>query len=103
VAARPSVLDFAEEFRRMTVPVLLLTGDEDEQTLMPGVFMKKHIPTCGFCVLPRIGHTINLEEPGLFNLMLNDFLSAVELGKWQARDPRTMETAKYLAPREGEQ
>ena len=103
VAARPSVLDFAEEFRRMTVPVLLLTGDEDEQTLMPGVFMKKHIPTCGFCVLPRIGHTINLEEPGLFNLMLNDFLSAVEIGKWQARDPRTMETAKYLAPREGEQ
>lgn len=98
VAARPSVLDFAEEFSQMTTPVLLITGDEDEQTLMPGVFMKKHIPTCGFCVLPRIGHTLNLEEPALFNAMLYDFFTAVQLGRWQARDPRTMETAKYLAP-----
>lgn len=98
VAARPSVLDFADEFKRMTVPVLLITGDEDEQTLMPGVFMKKHIPTCGFCVLPRVGHTIQLEEPGLFNYMLYDFFTAVELGKWTARDSRTMETEKYLAP-----
>jgi pimeloyl-ACP methyl ester carboxylesterase len=98
VAARPSVLDFGEEFKRMTVPVLLITGDEDEQTLMPGVFMKKHIPTCGFCVLPRVGHTIQLEQPGLFNQMLYDFFTAVELGKWTPRDPRTMETEKYLAP-----
>ena len=98
VAARPTVLDFAEEFREMTVPVLLITGDEDEQTLMPGVFMKKNIPTCGFCVLPRVGHTIQLEEPGLFNNMLYNFFTAVGLGKWTARDHRTMETDKYLAP-----
>lgn len=101
VAARPSVLDFAEEFRRMTVPVLLITGDEDEQTLMPGVFMKKHIPTAGFCVLPRIGHTLNLEEPALFNQMLYDFFTSIELGTWRPRDPRSMATTHYLAP-EGE-
>ncbi|TCT09649.1 alpha/beta fold hydrolase [Paralcaligenes ureilyticus] len=96
VAARPSVLDFAESFRKMTVPVLLITGDEDEQTLMPGVFMKKHIPTAGFCVLPRIGHTLNLEEPALFNAMLYDFISSIELGTWQPRDPRTFATTQYL-------
>lgn len=98
VAARPSVLDLAEAFQRMTAPVLLITGDEDEQTLMPGVFMKKHIPTAGFCVLPRIGHTLNLEEPGLFNQMLYDFFTSVELGTWQPRDPRSMATTDYLAP-----
>lgn len=98
VAARPSVLDLAEEFQRMTAPVLLITGDEDEQTLMPGVFMKKHIPTAGFCVLPRIGHTLNLEEPGLFNQMLYDFVTSVELGTWRPRDPRSMATTHYLAP-----
>ena len=101
VAARPSVLEFAEEFRRMTVPVLLITGDEDEQTLMPGVFMKKHIPTAGFCVLPRIGHTLNLEEPALFNQMLYDFFTSIELGTWQPRDPRSMATTHYLAPQDG--
>jgi len=98
VSARPSVLDFAEEFRRMTVPVLIITGDEDEQTLIPGVFMKKHIPTAGFCVLPRIGHTLNLEEPALFNQMLDGFITSVELGKYAARDQRTMATQAYLAP-----
>jgi pimeloyl-ACP methyl ester carboxylesterase len=96
VAARPSVLGFAEEFRRMQVPVLLITGDEDEQTLTPGVFMKKHIPTAGFCVLPRIGHTLNLEEPGLFNAMLYDFFTSIELGTWRPRDPRTFATKEYL-------
>jgi len=96
VAARPSVLGFAEEFRKMRVPVLLITGDEDEQTLMPGVFMKKHIPTAGLCVLPRIGHTLNLEEPALFNAMLYDFFTSIELGTWRPRDPRTMATTEYL-------
>ena len=96
VAARPSVLDFEEEYHKMRVPVLLITGDEDEQTLMPGVFMKKHIPTAGFCVLPRIGHTLNLEEPGLFNQMLYDFISSIELGTWKPRDPRSMATKEYL-------
>lgn len=100
IAARPSVLDFAESFKKMTVPVLLITGDEDEQTLMPGVFMKKHIPTAGFCVLPRIGHALNLEEPALFNAMLYDFITSIELGTWRPRDPRTFVTAQYLEKRE---
>ncbi|HVO90314.1 MAG TPA: alpha/beta hydrolase [Casimicrobiaceae bacterium] len=96
VAARPSVMDFAEDYRAMRVPVLIITGDEDEQTLIPGAFMKKHIPTAGFCVLPRIGHTLNLEEPGWFNAMLYDFFSSIELGTWQPRDPRTFATTQYL-------
>jgi hypothetical protein len=60
--------------------------------------MKKHIPTAGFCVLPRIGHTLNLEEPALFNQMLDGFITSVELGKYAARDQRTMATQAYLAP-----
>lgn len=98
IAARPSVLDFKKEFNAMTVPVLIMTGDEDEQTLMPGVFMKKHIPTAGLCVLPRIGHSLNLEEPAWFNQMLYDFLSDIEMGSWETRDPRSMQTDKYLSP-----
>ncbi len=102
VAARPSILDFEAEFKDMNVPVLIMTGDEDEQTLMPGVFMKKHIPTAGLCVLPRIGHSLNLEEPALFNQMLYDFLSDIEMGSWEPRDPRSMQTDKYLSPDDGD-
>jgi len=101
VAVRPSILDFEEQFNAMTVPVLIMTGDEDEQTLMPGVFMKKHIPTAGLCVLPRIGHSLNLEEPAWFNQMLYDFLSDIEMGSWEPRDPRSMQTVNYLSPDEG--
>ena len=38
----------------------------------------------GLLVLPRTGHTINLEEPQLFNQVVEEFLHAVELGRWTA-------------------
>jgi len=101
VAARPSVYQFEAEMKKLLVPVLLITGDEDEQTLAPGTFMKRNLPNAGFCVLPRIGHTLNLEEPGLFNAMLYDFFSAVELGRWKPRHPRSFETRNYLADKTG--
>jgi hypothetical protein len=40
-------------------------------------------------VLPKSGHGINLEEPALFNRLLEDFLHRVEGGRWGARDPRS--------------
>jgi hypothetical protein len=33
-------------------------------------------------VLPRSGHTINLEEPDLFNDIVLRFLSSVESNQW---------------------
>ena len=44
------------------------------------------IPRCGALMLPRTGHTINLEEPAAFNGALENFLHAVERGRWTARD-----------------
>ena len=32
--------------------------------LQPGIFLKKTVPACGLAVLPKTGHTLNLEEPG---------------------------------------
>ena len=40
-----------------------MTGDEDEPCLEPGIFMKRMIPTAGLLVIPKSGHTINIEEP----------------------------------------
>jgi hypothetical protein len=39
-------------------------------------------------VLPKTGHTINLEEPNAFNSALAEFFAQVEADQWSARDPR---------------
>ena len=45
----------------------MLVGDEDEGCLEPALMLKRTIPTAGLAVLPRTGHTANLEEPDVFN------------------------------------
>ena len=60
-------------------------GDEDEPCLEPAMFMKKHIPTSGLAMFPQSGHPINLEEPALFNVIVSEFLDAVEAGRWDQR------------------
>ena len=66
------------ELERLTVPTLVVTGDEDEPCLEPGIFLKRKIRTSGLVVIPKAGHTINLEEPEAFNRAVLDFLTAVE-------------------------
>ena len=87
-AMRPSLYDFEDDFRAMDVPVLVINGDEDDHCLMPGLFLKRTLPRCGLAVLPRTGHTINLEEPELFNRLLAEFIASVEAGRCDRRDPR---------------
>lgn len=89
---RPSLYDLTDKMAAMTVPTLIVTGDEDWQCLEPGLLMKRSIPTAGLLVVPNTGHTLNLEEPDLFNRHLADFFRAAESGKWPVRDPRAMVT-----------
>lgn len=87
---RPSVLSLKEDLQRMTVPVLILLGDEDERGIEGSLFLKRHIARAGLEVFPRSGHTLNLEEPERFNRSLLDFLTTVDAGRWEARDPRSL-------------
>jgi hypothetical protein len=50
---RPSVFDLGEAMARCEVPVLIMTGDEDEPCLESGIFMKRKLPRSGLVVLPR--------------------------------------------------
>ncbi|MGD9844816.1 MAG: alpha/beta fold hydrolase [Variibacter sp.] len=85
---RPSLYDLEAEFRALDTPVLIMTGDEDDHCIQPGLFLKRTIPRAGIAVFPKSGHTLNLEEPELFNRLVADFLSQVEAGRWKPRDPR---------------
>jgi pimeloyl-ACP methyl ester carboxylesterase len=85
---RPSLYNLKAEFEAMQAPVLIMVGDEDDHCIQPGVFLKKAIPRSGLAILPKAGHTLNLEEPELFNRLVAEFIAQVEAGRWEARDPR---------------
>ncbi len=85
---RPSLYDLADKFAALQTPVLVMVGDEDDHCLKPGMFLKLTIPRCGLAVFPKSGHTLNLEEPELFNRLLAEFIAQVEAGRWDIRDPR---------------
>jgi len=89
-AGRPSLYDLQRELRAVRTPVLILAGDEDEGSLEPSLMLKRVIPTSGLVILPRTGHTANLEDPEAFNEAVGRFLAAVNNGEWGERDPRTV-------------
>jgi pimeloyl-ACP methyl ester carboxylesterase len=86
---RPSFYDLTAEMASMDVPTLILSGDEEEPCLEVNLLMKRCIPAAGLAILPRSGHAINLEEPALFNRLLEDFFHQVEAGRWGRRDARS--------------
>ena len=94
---RPSVYELEADLERLTVPTLIVTGDEDEPCLEPGLFMKRKIRSSGLVVIPKAGHTINLEEPEAFNRVILDFLTAVEAGRWSPRNPAS-QTGSAILP-----
>lgn len=85
---RPSLWSLRDAMRNMSIPTLIVAGDEDDPCLEPGLMMKRSIATSGLAVIPRSGHAINLEEPDEFNRMAYDFITAVETGRWSPRDHR---------------
>ena len=89
-ARRPSLWELTEEMKRLDVPSLIATGDEDDPCLEPGILMKRMIPAAALVVFPNTGHALNIEEPDLFNRTLADFFHQVESGRWPRRDPRSV-------------
>jgi pimeloyl-ACP methyl ester carboxylesterase len=88
-ARRPTLYSLERGLRRMKVPTLIITGDEDNQCLEPAIFIKRVCPAARLAVFPATGHAVNLEEPDLFNLVVGEFLALVDSGRWRPRDPRS--------------
>jgi pimeloyl-ACP methyl ester carboxylesterase len=94
-ARRPSLYDLTAEMARIEAPTLIMAGDEEEPCLEACLLMKRAVPTAGLAILPCSGHGINLEEPALFNQLLQDFFHQVEAGRWRARDKRAVVPSLY--------
>ena len=87
-AMRPSLYDLEAQLKAMTCPVLLMVGDEDEPCLDVNLWMKRLMPVADLILLPGSGHAVNLEEPALFNMLIEQFLAKVDSGRWRGRDLR---------------
>jgi len=96
---RPSIYELEAAMKRLEVPTLIMTGDEDDPCLEPAIFMKRAIRSSGLVVLPKSGHTINLEEPDAFNRAVLDFLTAVDAGRWPLRNPAS-QTGSAILPKD---
>ena len=82
---RPSIYDREADLARLSVPLLVICGDEDDPCIEPSLFLKRVVPNCGLAVLPRTGHACNLEEPAAFNALVAEFLAQAEAGRWGPR------------------
>ena len=98
-AQRPSLWELKDSIAKIEVPTLIVTGDEDEACLEASLFLKRQIMTSALVVLPRTGHTLNIEEPDAFNRALSEFYLAQASGRWGKRDPRSITTTMTVATR----
>ena len=83
---RPSLIP-SSTMKSLTVPTLILTGDEDWPCLLPGILMKQSIPSAALAVVPNSGHTINIEEPDEFNRIVSASLRRSTAGVGQFAIP----------------
>lgn len=69
--------DSAPSLPTITVPTLVLCGDEDALTpLAESRALADAIPGARLAVVPQAGHCSNLEQPAVFNALLSEFLVA---------------------------
>ena len=98
-AQRPSLWELKDAIAKINVPTLIVTGDEDEPCLEASLFLKRQIMTSALVVLPRTGHTLNIEEPDAFNRALSEFYLAQASRRWETRDPRSVSTNMTVVSR----
>jgi pimeloyl-ACP methyl ester carboxylesterase len=93
---RESIYELGDRMARLTVPTLIVAGDEDDACLEPALYMKRMISTAGLLIIPKSGHTINLEEPDVFNRHVLDFVNVVDAGRWMPRNLASMSRSAIL-------
>ena len=87
---RPTIYSLERKFRQLKVPLHMVSGDEDDNCLEPGIFIKRVCPSATLTVVAGTGHAVDLEEPALFNRITAEFLAQVDSGRWKPRDVRSL-------------
>ncbi len=70
--------DSVAHLRTITCPTLVVVGQEDHTTpLADAQLMAAAIPGARLAVIPAAGHLSNLEQPDVFNDLVQDFVEAL--------------------------
>ena len=64
----------------ISVPTLVIVGDQDKPFVAPCEYMAKKIPGARLEVIAGAGHSSNLDQPDAFNRILLDFLDSLPAG-----------------------
>lgn len=97
MGARP---DMTDAMRRLSVPTLLVVGEED--TFTPPETMQRMeaiIPGARLLIVPRAGHLVPLEAASVFNAAVGEFLREVAGGGDRAAAPAARAAALPSPPR----
>jgi len=89
-AKRPTIYSLERGLKKLQVPLHVVSGDEDNLCLEPGLFIKRVCTSASLTVVANSGHAVNREEPDLFNRLTAEFLASVDSGRWRPRDPRSL-------------
>jgi pimeloyl-ACP methyl ester carboxylesterase len=87
---RPTIYSLKRGLSKLKVPLHMVSGDEDNNCLEPGIFIKRVCPSAVLTVVAGTGHAVNLEEPDLFNRLTAEFLAQVDAGRYRGRDARSL-------------
>jgi pimeloyl-ACP methyl ester carboxylesterase len=66
-----------ESLPNVKVPTLVVVGENDQPLLAGCHYMAKKIPGARLVVVPRSGHYPNVDEPGIFDAAVQEFLAEV--------------------------
>ncbi|MFZ3580309.1 alpha/beta fold hydrolase [Virgibacillus sp. DJP39] len=69
----PSVTD--KELTRLKVPTLVLNGSKDIHEIEAVTYIKRQNKEIEIGLVPIAGHTANIDQPDVYNCMVNEFLS----------------------------
>ena len=74
---RPPLYAHEKRLAALSIPVLVVVGDEDAGCRKPSDFLERVLPDARLHVFPQTGHCVNLENPAEFNRLCLGFIEAV--------------------------
>ena len=73
LGGRPTIYEWEEDLRRLTMPTLIMAGERDEACCKMAAYMARTIPGAESTILPEVGHFMNLESSSEFNALVARF------------------------------
>jgi pimeloyl-ACP methyl ester carboxylesterase len=72
---RATTLQFPSDIHKILCPAIVIVGSEDVcMTSGAATELTRSIPECEFAVIPGAGHACHIEEPGLFDRYVLEFV-----------------------------